>query len=221
MKTFLNLGIATFLLLFVSCSQTAQKETKTEQSPNFVVVFIDDVGYGDVGCYGATGYASPNLDKMASEGMRFTNFYSAQPVCSASRAGILTGCYPNRIGIHNAMMPNSKKGLHPSETTLAEMLKTNGYRTAIYGKWHLGDHPDFLPTKNGFDDWFGIPYSNDMWPLHPQQGSVFNFGPLPLYENETVIDTLTDQTQLTTQITEHSVDFIHRNKNNPCLLYTS
>jgi arylsulfatase len=156
---------------------------------------------------------------MAAAGIKLSSFYSAQAVCSASRAGILTGCYPNRIGIHNAMMPDSEKGLHPSETTLAEMLKANGYNTAIYGKWHLGDHSDFLPTKNGFDEWFGIPYSNDMWPLHPQQGPVFDFGPLPLYENETVIDTLTDQTQLTTQITEHSVDFIHRNKDNPFFLY--
>lgn len=117
------------------------------------------------------------------------------------------------------MMPNSNVGLHPSETTMAEMLKDKGYATAIYGKWHLGDHPDFLPTKNGFDEWFGIPYSNDMWPLHPQQGPIFDFGPLPLYQNETVIDTLTDQSQLTTQITEHSVDFINRNKEKPFFLY--
>ena len=117
------------------------------------------------------------------------------------------------------MMPNSKKGLHPSETTMAEMLKENGYATGIFGKWHLGDHANFLPTKNGFDEWFGIPYSNDMWPLHPQQGPVFNFGPLPLYHNETVIDTLTDQSQLTVQITEHSVDFIKKNKDKPFFLY--
>lgn len=169
--------------------------------------------------YGANNIATPNLDQMAADGIKLTSFYAAQAVCSASRAGLLTGCYPNRIGIHNAMMPDSKIGVHPSETTLAEMLKAHGYKTAIYGKWHLGDHPNFLPTKNGFEEWFGIPYSNDMWPLHPQQGPVFDFGPLPLYENETVIDTLTDQTQLTTQITERSVDFIHRNKDSPFFLY--
>lgn len=207
-------------ILILSCkSKTEDKPTEIERPPNIVLIFTDDQGYRDVGIFGADDIETPNLDQMAADGVKLTSFYSAQAVCSASRAGILTGCYPNRIGIHNAMMPNSKKGLHPSETTLAEMLKATGYKTAIYGKWHLGDHPDFLPTKNGFDEWFGIPYSNDMWPLHPQQGPVFNFGPLPLYENETVIDTLTDQTQLTTQITEHSVHFIHRNKNNPFFLY--
>ncbi|WP_373516974.1 sulfatase [Pricia sp.] len=209
-------------ILFFSCkSETKGKNTETEveRPPNIVLIFTDDQGYRDVGVFGAEDIATPNLDQMAADGIKLTSYYSAQAVCSASRAGILTGCYPNRIGIHNAMMPDSKKGLHTSETTLAEMLKANGYHTAIYGKWHLGDHLDFLPTKNGFDEWFGIPYSNDMWPLHPQQGPVFNFGPLPLYENETVIDTLTDQTQLTTQITEHGVDFIHRNKDNPFFLY--
>ncbi|SHI65166.1 sulfatase family protein [Pseudozobellia thermophila] len=195
--------------------ESAQKEGK----PNIVLIFTDDQGYGDVGVFGADDIATPNLDRMAAEGVKLTSFYSAQAVCSASRAGILTGCYPNRIGIHNALMPNSDIGLNPEETTMAEMLKDNGYTTAIYGKWHLGDHPDFLPTKNGFDEWFGIPYSNDMWPLHPQQGPIFNFGPLPLYKNETVIDTLTDQSQLTTQITEHSVDFINRNKDKPFFLY--
>lgn len=209
------------LICFCSCTETKKFPEKAEASkaPNIILIFTDDQGYRDVGTFGADDIATPNLDQMAADGIKLTSFYSAQAVCSASRAGILTGCYPNRIGIHNAMMPDSKKGLHPSETTLAEMLKANGYKTAIYGKWHLGDHSDFLPTRNGFDEWFGIPYSNDMWPLHPQQGPVFNFGPLPLYENETVIDTLTDQTQLTTLITEHSVDFIHRNKNNPFFLY--
>ena len=117
------------------------------------------------------------------------------------------------------MGPGSPVGINASEMTIAEMLKNIGYRTAIFGKWHLGDNPKFLPTKHGFDEFFGIPYSNDMWPYHPQQGTVFNFGPLPLYENETVLDTLTDQAQLTTQLTERSVDFINRNKNNPFFLY--
>ncbi len=207
-------------MLSVGCKEKsiqAAKENNTQ--PNIVLIFTDDQGYRDVGVFGADDIATPNLDQMAADGIKLTNYYSAQAVCSASRAGILTGCYPNRIGIHNAMMPNSNKGLHPSETTLAEMLKENGYATGIFGKWHLGDHPDFLPTKHGFDEYFGIPYSNDMWPLHPQQGPIFNFGPLPLFENEIVIDTLTDQTNLNTQITEHSVDFIHRNKENPFFLY--
>ena len=207
--------------LFICCKSKSEPETsiKIKQKPNIILIFTDDQGYRDVGVFGADDIATPNLDRMADEGIKLTSFYSAQAVCSASRAGILTGCYPNRIGIHNAMMPNSTIGLHPTETTIAEMLKENGYATAIHGKWHLGDHPDFLPTKNGFDEWFGIPYSNDMWPLHPQQGPIFNFGPLPFYQNEMVIDTLTDQSQLTTQITEHSVDFINRNKEKPFFLY--
>jgi arylsulfatase len=184
-----------------------------------VLIFTDDQGYQDVGAYGADDILTPNLDQMASEGIMLSSFYAAQAVCSASRAGLLTGCYPNRIGIHNAFMPDSKIGLNASETTIAEMLKAKGYSTGIFGKWHLGDHPDFLPTKHGFDEYFGIPYSNDMWPLHPQQGPVFNFGPLPLYENETIIDTLTNQSQLTTQITERSVNFINRNKDRPFFLY--
>ena len=209
------------ITLFLSCTETKKTSEKKETSkpPNIVLIFTDDQGYRDVGVFGADSILTPNLDGMAANGIKLTNYYAAQAVCSASRAGILTGCYPNRIGINGALMPDNDIGLHPSETTIADMLKEKGYATGIFGKWHLGDHEDFLPTKQGFDEWFGIPYSNDMWPLHPQQGPVFDFGPLPLYENETVIDTLTDQTQLTTQITERSVDFIHRNKDNPFFLY--
>lgn len=202
-----------------SCGERKQQMNEAKNPPNIVLIFTDDQGYQDVGVFGADDIATPNLDQMASEGIKLTSYYSAQAVCSVSRAGILTGCYPNRISIHNALMPNSKIGLNLAETTLAEMLKDNGYKTAIFGKWHLGDHPDFMPTKHGFDEYFGIPYSNDMWSMHPQQGSVFNFGPLPLYENETVIQTLTNQTNLTTQITQRSVDFINRNKDNPFFLY--
>ena len=208
----------TTLILF-SCGEKQAEKKKAAQPPNIVLIFTDDQGYQDVSVFGADDIATPNLDQMAADGVKLTSFYAAQAVCSASRAGILTGCYPNRIGIHNAMMPNSDIGLHPSETTLAELLKDKGYTTGIFGKWHLGDHPDFLPTKHGFDEYFGIPYSNDMWPLHPQQGPIFDFGPLPLFENETVIDTLTDQTNLTTQITERSIDFIKKNKDKPFFLY--
>ncbi|MBT8182767.1 MAG: sulfatase-like hydrolase/transferase, partial [Eudoraea sp.] len=209
------------LLCFVvlSCNTKASKHHKSETPPNIVLIFTDDQGYQDVGVFGSPDIKTPNLDQLAAEGVKLTSFYAAQAVCSASRAAILTGCYPNRIGIHNAMMPNSNRGLHPSETTLAELLKDNGYKTAIYGKWHLGDHPSFLPTKHGFDEYFGIPYSNDMWPNHPQQGPVFQFGPLPVYENEAVIDSLTDQSQFTTDITSRSVDFINRNKDTPFFLY--
>lgn len=215
-----KLSMALLALLAMACKDKAESPVGQEMDrPNVVLILTDDQGYRDVGVFGADDIATPHLDQMAAEGVRLTNFYSAQAVCSASRAGILTGCYPNRIGIHNALMPNSPIGLHPDETTIAEMLRDNGYKTGIFGKWHLGDHPGFMPNQNGFDEYFGIPYSNDMWPLHPQQGPVFNFGPLPLYENEKVLDTLTDQTDLTVRITERSVDFINRNKDNPFFLY--
>ncbi|MFD0796359.1 sulfatase [Maribacter chungangensis] len=212
-----NLLGLVILALTSSCHET--KKEVVVQPPNVILIFTDDQGYNDVGVFGAGDIATPHLDQMAKEGTMLTSYYAAQAVCSASRAGILTGCYPNRIGIHNALGPGNTHGINASETTLAEMLKSQGYATAIFGKWHLGHHEKFLPTRHGFDEWFGIPYSNDMWPYHPQQGPVFNFPDLPLYENETVIDTLEEQSQLTTQITERSVDFINRNKDNPFFLY--
>lgn len=187
--------------------------------PNVIIIFTDDQGYADVGCFGARDFETPHLDRMAREGARLTQFYTAQPVCSAARAALLTGCYANRIGIHNALMPGSKVGLNPDEVTIADMLKSRGYRTAVFGKWHLGDAPQFMPLRQGFDEYFGIPYSGDMWPKHPQQGSVFDFRPLLLYENERVLDTLDNQTRLTTQITEFCVDFIKRNRKKPFFLY--
>ncbi len=192
---------------------------KDTSRPNVIIIFMDDMGYSDVGCFGARGYETPYLDQLAKEGAKLTQFYTAQPVCSAARAALLTGCYSNRVGIHQALMPESKTGLNPEETTIADMLKNEGYHTAIFGKWHLGDHPDFMPLNQGFDEYFGIPYSNDMWPKHPEQGPVFNFKPLYLYENNKVIDSLTDQSQLTTLITERAADFISRYKNEPFFLY--
>ena len=212
--------ILILLYVTVSCSDHRTKAVK-ESPPNVIIIFTDDQGYQDVGCFGSPDIKTPHLDQMAREGVRLTNFYAAQAVCSASRAALLTGCYPNRIGIHGALMPNHPNGLNPSETTMAEMLKASGYRTAVYGKWHLGDAPQFMPNNQGFDDYFGIPYSNDMWPFHPQQGTVFNFSHLPLYENQNIIDTLEDQSMLTTQITERSVKFIENNKNRPFFLYVA
>jgi len=211
-----RLLLVLLLLSILSCERYQAIE---KRPPNVIIIFTDDQGYQDVGSFGASDIETPYLDQMAAEGIKLTDFYAAQAVCSASRAGLLTGCYPNRLGVHGAFMPDSKKGLNPSETTLAEMLKEIDYKTGIFGKWHLGDHPDFMPLKQGFDEYFGIPYSNDMWPLHPQQGPVFNFGPLPLYKNETIIDTLSDQSNLTSQITERSVDFIKQHKDNPFFLY--
>ncbi len=190
-----------------------------QRPPNIVIIFTDDQGYQDVGCYGAEGFKTPHLDQLASEGIKFTNFYVAQPVCSASRAALLTGCYPNRLGIHGALMPDSDIGLNPEETTLAELLKTQGYATAAFGKWHLGHQPQFLPTRQGFDQYYGLPYSNDMWTQHPDN-ERHQFPPLPLIENETVIDTVeNDQRQLTTQYTARAVQFIEENKDQPFFLY--
>lgn len=211
---FLLLVLALFNVIF-----SVSQEHEVTTPPNVIIIFTDDQGYQDIGCFGSPDIKTPHLDKMAQEGIKLTDFYAAQAVCSASRAGLLTGCYPNRIGIHGAFMPNSKQGLNTSETTMAEMLKDIGYKTGIFGKWHLGDNPKFMPNNQGFDEYFGIPYSNDMWPFHPQQGPIFDFDPLPLFENETIIDTLTNQSSLTTQITERSVDFINKNKDSPFFLY--
>jgi arylsulfatase A-like enzyme len=207
---------AAILLAFLPAAATAEDgPRKPTQPPNFVVIFADDMGYGDAGCYGARGIETPNLDRMARQGIRFTDFYVAQPVCSASRAALLTGCYPNRIGILGALGPGSKHGISDGEKTIADLLKTRGYATAIYGKWHLGHHPRFLPTRHGFDDYFGLPYSNDMWPKHPEA----KFPPLPLIEGEKTIATDPDQSKLTTWYTEHAVEFIARNKDRPFFLY--
>jgi arylsulfatase A len=189
---------------------------KTSRPPNIVLIFADDLGYGDLGCYGAKGYETPNLDHLARQGVRFTDFYVPQAVCSASRAALLTGCYSNRVGILGALGPGAKIGINADEVTMAEALKARGYATAIYGKWHLGDHPAFLPTRHGFDDYFGLPYSNDMWPKHP---TTRTYPDLPLMEGEKVTQLNPDQTQLTTWYTEHAVRFIEKNKERPFFLY--
>jgi len=217
-KSFFIIGTILFLFGMNACKQGTPKAT---EKPNIIIIFTDDQGYQDLGCFGSPLIKTPHIDQMAQDGIRLTDFYAAQAVCSASRAGLLTGCYPNRLGIHGAWMPNSKIGLNLEETTIAEMLHENDYKTAIFGKWHLGDDPQFMPNNQGFDEYFGIAYSNDMWPYHPQQGPVFHFGPLCLYENSSVIDTLKDQSMLTTLITEKSVDFINKNKDRPFFLYVA
>jgi len=185
--------------------------------PNIVLIFSDDQGYGDVGCYGAEGFETPHLDRMAAQGIRFTDFYVAQPVCGASRAALLTGCYPNRIQLQGAPDHRARHGIHPDETLLSELLKPLGYATAIYGKWHLGHLPPFLPTRHGFDEYFGLPYSNDMWPYHPQRPDGYT--DLPLIEGEKIIEYNPDMDRLTTWYTERSVDFIRRNRSRPFFLY--
>lgn len=217
--------ISIFFLTLISCSEIYKNEY-----PNIVIIFMDDLGYGDISNFGAINYKTPNIDKMVNDGMLFTNFYSAQAVCSASRAGLLTGTYPNRIGISGALMPYSNHGLHDDEITIAEMLKDKGYATAIYGKWHLGHHKKFLPNNHGFDTYIGIPYSNDMWPVDFDGNQISDtsnwkkktYPQLPLikdFEKIKEIKTLEDQAMLTTLYTEKSIKFINENKNNPFFLY--
>ncbi len=230
-KSFFCLWIGIVLMIFLFGCQTENKEKNTnpEQNPNIVLIFIDDMGYADVGCFGATKYQTPNINRLADEGMLFSNFYASQAVCSASRASLLTGCYAERVGISGALMPWSKIGLNSEETSIAEMLKEKNYATAIFGKWHLGHQKQFLPLQHGFDEYVGLPYSNDMWPvdydgmpLNKKGKRKSNYPPLRLYDGNEVIDTiknLQDQANLTTLYTQKAVEFIKNHKNEPFFLY--
>lgn len=189
-----------------------------DRPPNVVIVFCDDLGWGDIGCFGAKGIRTPNIDRLAKEGTKFTSFYVAQPVCSASRAALLTGCYPNRLGIHGALFPSSKTALNTNEWTIARALKQRGYATGVFGKWHLGDTREYLPGRHGFDEYFGLPYSNDMWPKHPT-AKAGAYPPLPLIDGEQVVETMPDQRLLTRRYTERAVQFVERHRAEPFLLY--
>ncbi len=191
----------------------------TDRPPNFVIIFTDDQGYGDIGVYGATGFRTPNLDRMASEGVRFTDFYVAAPVCTPSRAALLTGSHPVRVGLgHRVLFPYSDTGLHSDEITIAEILKERGYATGSIGKWHLGHHRKFLPTRQGFDDYFGIPYSNDMGNHNYRREKMIS-PPLPILRNEARIEQHPDQAQLTRRYTGEAVRFIRDHKDEPFFLY--
>lgn len=198
-----------------------QRRDAEPRPPNVVIVFADDLGYADINSFSPadrkTRPRTPNLDRMAAEGVRLTSFYVAQAVCSASRAALLTGAYPNRVGITGALNHTAVHGLNPEELTIAELLKQRGYATAIFGKWHLGHEQPFLPVRHGFDEYLGLPYSNDMWPRHPQQK---NFYPdLPLIEGDAVVALDPDQSELTTLFTRRAVQFIQRHKERPFFLY--
>jgi arylsulfatase A-like enzyme len=234
-------------LLITSCLFAGNLEQETnENPPNFIVIFTDDQGYGDLGCYGSPNIRTPNIDRMASEGMRFTSFYAAY-ACATSRAQLMTGCYFPRAGIGRNPRPSSSFGMHPNEITIAEILKKRGYATKCIGKWHLGDAPEFLPTRQGFDSFFGLPFSNDMWRYHPQMppketdddlmrairkraayiGLSGRYYPpgggfpndLPLMVDEKVVELNPDQKQLTTRYTKAALDFIDQNKERPFFLY--
>lgn len=204
--------------LILAAASLAPVAAMAEQPVNFVIIHLDDMGYGDLTATGAIGYSTPNIDRLCVEGMRLTNFYAAQPISTASRAGLLTGCYPNRLGFAGALNPGAPVGLDPGERTIASLLREKGYVCSAIGKWHLGDHPEFMPLNHGFDEYFGLAYSNDMWPHHP----TAKYPPLPLYEgNEVTNPDLTpeDQEQLTTWYTERAVKFIGEHRDRPFFLY--
>jgi arylsulfatase A-like enzyme len=219
-----------FLVLLISSTAFVLRSTiRADPPPNIIIINFDDLGYGDFEPYGMLGVPSPNINRLAREGLRLTNFNVAQAVCTTSRAALLTGCYPNRLGLHGALPPWAKIALNPQEETIASLLKTKGYQTAILGKWHLGSQPAYYPARYGFDSYFGIPYSNDMWPVHydgtpvtdPANGKS-KYPPLPLIEGEKpvrIIRNLEDQALLTTSLTERAVSFISQNKKKPFFLY--
>lgn len=207
--------VAPLLLLIFAADLLAQGSV--DKLPNILMIVTDDMGYGDMSTQGAKGFSTPNLDRLAGQGTRFTSFYVAQPVCTASRAAFLSGCYPNRLSLQGALNHTSQNGIHPDEYLLPEMLKDLGYATAGMGKWHLGTVMEFWPTRNGFDEWFGTPYSNDNTKYHPVLAD--EMPPFPLYEGETVVELDPDQSQFTKRITEKAVSFIERNKERPFFLY--
>ena len=219
-----------FILLIASLLSTETSFSQTGKQPNFIVILADDLGYGDLSSYGHPTIRTPNLDKMALEGTRFTQFYVAANVCSPSRAALLTGRLPIRNGVfgtnstNKVFFTNSTSGLPHSEITLAKALKTKDYQTAIVGKWHLGSLPEFLPLNYGFDSYFGIPYSNDMGKegfMTSKDGKPLNNGNplLPLYRNEKVLETEPDQNLLTKRFTTEVTDLITKNRNKPFFIY--
>lgn len=221
--TGIQLSVFTLMTSFSVCSSVS-----AERLPNVVIIFIDDMGYADIGPFGGDRSLTPHLNEMAEQGRCFTNFYVSQAVCSASRTSLLTGCYSNRIGILGALGPRATNGIHADEMTIGELCRQKNYATACFGKWHLGHHQQFLPLQNGFDEYFGLPYSNDMWPLHPEFSHVpleerlKRWPHLPLISgNDIVVPEMSaeDQTQLTKQYTQKAVSFIERHADRPFLLY--
>ena len=228
LRSTLSLGL--FSLVAVQ-SGARTTESLQPRTPNIILILMDDMGYGDIGRTGASQYRTPNLDRLASHGMQFTWYYCPQAVSSASRAGLLTGCYPNRVGITGALMPWAVNGINSQETTIAEILKTRAYHTGVIGKWHLGHHREFLPLQHGFDEYYGIPYSNDMWPvdfdgipihLKDTTSAKMKYPVLPLIEgNEKTgeVRNLSDQDKLTSDYTQRAVKFIENHSKEPFFLY--
>lgn len=198
--------------------QTAPVQEETScRRPNIVILLTDDQGYGDIGCYGFPDVQTPNLDRLAAEGTRFTDFYAGAAASTPSRAGLLTGRYAERVGVPGVVDDLSKNGIKPTEITLADYLKQNDYATGMIGKWHLGYQPEFMPLRHGFTEFFGLPYSMDMWPFHPQPDHAYPA--LPLYDNDRIVEYNPPVNQMTTRLTERAVDFINRHKEKPFFLY--
>src|SRR5262245_6423812 len=215
-----NARIAILFALFVSHG-VGHALPAAERQPNFVVFFVDNLGNGDVGCFGSRLHRTPHIDRLANEGTKFTSFYVASGVCTPSRAALMTGCYPPRVSMHvngdglPVLRPLDTKGLHPDEMTIAEVLKTAGYSTGIFGKWHLGDQPEFLPTRQGFDTFFGIPYSDDQ----TKDKQPDKWPELPLLRNDTVIEAPVDRNYLVKRCTEEAIAFIEKNRDRPLFVY--
>ena len=226
----MNLRRLIFTLLLAALAQIVPLRAADVTKPNFILINIDDLGYADIEPFGSKLNRTPNLNRLAAEGMKLTSFYGA-PVCSPSRSSLMTGCYPKRVGIPNVLFPGNATGISAAERTVAELLKARGYATTCVGKWHLGDQPEFLPTRHGFDQYFGLPYSNDMGPAADgvksslgdplPQNPKANQPPLPLLRNETVLQRVLamDQTTLVTRYTEEAVKFIRAQKDGPFFLY--
>ena len=218
------------LAFFLLSGLTPLLAQNTPQRPNVIIILMDDMGYGDTEPYGMTGIATPNFNRLAAEGTRFTHFNAAQAVCTASRAAILTGMYPNRIGMSGVLLPGAKRALNPKEQTIASLLNDAGYKTGMLGKWHLGNHAPFLPLQYGFDSYYGIPYSHDMWPIDfdgrtrvtDTSNIRSGWSAIPVYEGNRVVDsiiTMERQSRLTSDLTERAVSFIKENRKNPFFLY--
>lgn len=206
--------VVLFLLMTV-CAEVGQAQAPAK--PNIVLILADDLGYADIGVQGAK-HPTPHLDQLAREGVRLTNFYTAGNVCTPTRSSLMTGSYPARVGLHRGVLfPGYANGINANEVTMAELLKAQGYATAIVGKWHLGDQPEFLPTRHGFAQYFGIPFSNDMG--HERPPNAKPYPPLPLLRDERVIETEPDQHHLTRRYTEESIKFIEQNRTRPFFLY--
>jgi len=230
LRTMLAGAAAGFILGTIGPRQAGAASRQDDGPPNIIIIYADDQGYQDLGCFGSPTVRTPNIDRLAREGMRFTSFYSAYCVCSASRASLMTGCYQPRLSMPGVLGPNSKVGLHPNEVTIADMLKNRNYATMCIGKWHLGDNPETLPTAQGFDHYFGLPYSNDMARIKPWGNKADDLDRIwklkkwdiyknALYRDTEIIESPVNQTTLTQRYTNEAVQFIRRNRNKPFFLY--